>query len=343
MKIIKKDLSDAVDNKIISHNQADDLWGYFESENLNTPLFNFTNLLYYFGGFLAIGAMTLFMNMGWHSFGGFGIFWISLFYFIMGIKVTDLLINRSLAIPAGITSAFCVAITPLAIFGLQIGFGLFPENKEYHDYYKYVEWRWIYMELGALLMGSILTYKYKLPFLLMPVAVTLWFLSMDLTDMIMHSSDYNFELKQKITAVFGALMVLLAFTVDSKTKSEKDFAYWLYIFGAITLAAGMTLMKSESEISNLIYFCFNLLLMFIGISLVRGIFVIFGSLGSIYYIGHLSHRLFDDSALFPLILTITGGFIIYLGVLWQRHKSKVLNKLHNKLPFNIQEIRNKRL
>jgi hypothetical protein len=44
------------------------------------PRFSFTHVLYYLGGMLAIGAMSLFMTLGWASFGGWGVFFIALLY-----------------------------------------------------------------------------------------------------------------------------------------------------------------------------------------------------------------------------------------------------------------------
>jgi hypothetical protein len=41
---------------------------------------NFTTILYYPGGLVAIGATTLFMNLGWEEFGGWGILCIALVY-----------------------------------------------------------------------------------------------------------------------------------------------------------------------------------------------------------------------------------------------------------------------
>ena len=44
------------------------------------PAFSFTNTLYYFGGMLAIGAMTLFMTLGWELFGAWGVFVLAVGY-----------------------------------------------------------------------------------------------------------------------------------------------------------------------------------------------------------------------------------------------------------------------
>jgi hypothetical protein len=49
---------------------------------------------------IAIGAMTLFMNLGWESFGGIGIIFISLLYGSVGLKLTNVFKSKGLAIPA---------------------------------------------------------------------------------------------------------------------------------------------------------------------------------------------------------------------------------------------------
>ena len=119
MKITRKNLDDAVGENIITAEQADKLHAYLTSVPGAGPAFNFTNVLYYLGGLIAIGAMTLFMNLGWESFGGWGIFFISLAYAGIGLKLTDKFRQSGHAVPAGICATFAVALTPLAIYGLQ--------------------------------------------------------------------------------------------------------------------------------------------------------------------------------------------------------------------------------
>lgn len=65
MKITRKSLDEAVDEHIISAEQANRLYEHLASRPGTGPVFNFTNVLYYLGGLIAIGAMTLFMNLGW--------------------------------------------------------------------------------------------------------------------------------------------------------------------------------------------------------------------------------------------------------------------------------------
>ena len=78
---------------------------------------------------IAIGAMTLFMNLGWEKFGGIAIFFISIIYAGVGLKLTNIFSNKGYTIPGGICATFVVALTPLAIYGLQQALGVWPDGK----------------------------------------------------------------------------------------------------------------------------------------------------------------------------------------------------------------------
>ena len=73
VKVTWDSLQDAVREGILSSEQAEALYHHLERQPGSGPAFSFTNILYYFGGLTAIGAMTLFMNLGWEQFGGWGI------------------------------------------------------------------------------------------------------------------------------------------------------------------------------------------------------------------------------------------------------------------------------
>ncbi len=83
------------------------------------PRFSFTHVLYYLGGMLAIGAMSVFMTLGWQGFGGWGVFFIALLY----VGVAWLLARRfeaqELPIPMGIMAALIVVLVPLATWAFR--------------------------------------------------------------------------------------------------------------------------------------------------------------------------------------------------------------------------------
>ena len=337
MKLTRKKLNDAVQEQIISERQADKLFNYLTLHPDASPQFNFTHVLYYLGGLIAIGAMTLFMNLGWEAFGGAGIFFISLLYAGIGLKLTNSLERKNLLVPAGICATFVVCLSPLAIYGLQVALSIWPDDSAYRDYHRLIKWHWIYMELGTVAIGTIMAWRYKYPFLIMPIAATLWYLIMDITAMIT-GGDYDWELRKLVSMYSGLLMIGLAFWIDIRSRKSSDFAFWIYIFGVLTFWGGLSAHYSDSEISKFMYFCINLLMIGVGVMLVRRIFVVLGALGCCGYLAHLASSLFEDSWLFPIALSAVGIGIIYLGILWQKYETAITAKTRKLLPAAFQEL-----
>jgi hypothetical protein len=337
MDVTKKNLNDAAEENIITPHQAQALYEFLSAQSKDVPQFTFTHVLYYLGGFIAIGAMTLFMNLGWEFFGGAGILSISVLYAAVGLKITNSLAKKGLSIPAGICATFVVCLTPLAIYGLQQWLGVWPDDSVYRDYHRYVEWHWLYMELGTLAVGAIVAWKYKYPFLIMPIAVTLWYMSMDITDMIAQG-DATWHLRKLVSMYSGLLMIGLAFWVDIRSRGKADYAFWIYIFGVIAFWGGLSFQSSSDELSKFLYFCINLLMIGVGVLLVRRVFVVFGALGSCGYLGYLAADVFEDSLLFPIALTAIGLGIIYIGILWQKHEKAITQKSRLLLPAALREL-----
>ncbi|MEA3588649.1 DUF2157 domain-containing protein [Pseudidiomarina sp. 1APP75-27a] len=337
MDVTKKKLAEAADKNIISNQQAERLYEFLAAQSQDVPRFTFTHVLYYLGGLIAIGAMTVFMNLGWESFGGPGIVAIATVYAVIGLKVTNSFAAKNLVIPAGICAAFVVCLTPLAIYGFQQWLGVWPDESVYRDYHRYIKWHWLYMELGTLAVGIIIAWKYKYPFLIMPIAVTLWYMTMDITAMI-SGGDVSWELRKLVSLFSGLLMIGLAFWVDIRSHKKADYAFWIYIFGVLAFWGGLSLQYSDSELSKFIYFCINLLMIGVGALLVRRVFVVFGAIGSACYLGYLAFDVFEDSWLFPIALTAVGLGIIYLGILWQKHEKTITKKSRLLLPAPLREM-----
>ncbi|MBA3535924.1 MAG: DUF2157 domain-containing protein [Tatlockia sp.] len=338
MNISPNTLAKAVKAKIISKKQADSLLDFLQKQTNQTPSFNTTNVLYYLGGLIAIAAMTLFMSLGWERFGGWGIFFISLAYAAIGLYLSSLFKHKNYVIPAGICATFVVALTPLAIYGLQRGLGFWPDETVYRDYHTYVKWHWIIMELATLMVGVVLAWIYRYPFMIMPIAVTLWYMSMDLTAMIAVKDDSDLLLRAMVSMYFGLVTLLLAFWVDIRSRHSGDYAFWLYLFGVLAFWGGLSGQYSDSELMKFVYLCINLILIGVGLILVRKVFVIFGGLGVAGYLGHLASSIFEHSILFPVALTVIGLAIIFLGTLWQKHETTITKRVQSILPKPIQEL-----
>ncbi|OQX36368.1 MAG: hypothetical protein B0D91_09165 [Oceanospirillales bacterium LUC14_002_19_P2] len=184
MKITRRQLEQAVSQQIISQQQAEALTTFLRQQPDTGPIFDFTHLLYYLGGMIAIGAMSLFMNMGWETFGGWGIVGISLAYILAGFTLMEVFQRKGYVIPAGICAVFVVVLVPLSIYGLQLALGYWPEGEGYLHYRGELHWHWLFMELGALAAGVVMLWRYRYPFLVMPLVITLWLLLMDSMAMV---------------------------------------------------------------------------------------------------------------------------------------------------------------
>jgi hypothetical protein len=336
MKISPTMLKSAVEQKIISEQQCKQLIDFCKQCPEQSPEFNLTNVLYYFGGLLAIGAMTVFMNLGWELYGPSAVFLLSLSYSILGLALAHKLSNKGLNIPAGICATFTICLTPLTVYALQKMLGYWPDSSVYQNYHYYIQWHWIFMELATLAVGVVLAWIYRYPFMLMPIAVTLWYMSMDLTSML--SYNYSYELGALVSMYFGLITVLIAFWVDMRSAHTKDYAFWLYLFGVMAFWGGLTSQNSDSEISKFLYCCINLFMMSIGVLLNRKVFVIFGVFGVCFYLGHLAFRVFEYSYFFPVALTLIGMGIIYLGVLWQKNEVRLTQKIRSILPKELYDL-----
>jgi hypothetical protein len=300
--------------------------------------------LYYLGGLVAIGAMTLFMTLGMERFGHAGLLVIALVYALIGLAATEWLLRHKLRIPAGLTAAFTLVLVPLAVYALQGALGLWPEGAghtwAYRDYHQWVNGRWLAMELVTLAAGALLLWRYRLPFLVMPVAGTLWYMTMDLSDLLTRCRFYDcgnsWGQYKVLSTLFGLVVLLAALAVDLRTRRARregrDYAFWLYLAGLMAFWGGLSSMNSGNEWHKAGYLCINLLLIAAGAVLSRRTFAVFGGLGVAGYLGYLAWNVFQDSMTFPFVLTLIGFALIGLGIVWQRKEQAITGWLRHLLP-----------
>jgi hypothetical protein len=175
----------------------------------------------------------------------------------------------------------------------------------------------------------------------MPVAFTLWYLSMDLARLIVAPDQaLAWEFYRDFSLLFGLGMVLLAFWVDARSRgpggSRRDYAFWLYLLGMLTFWGALTARDSDSELAKAVYALLNVGFVFVGVLLQRRVFTVCGGFGVALYLGHLSARVFKDSLLFPLALTLIGLAVMAAGVWWQRHEAQLQAALRRRLPAALQ-------
>ena len=342
-------LRQATRQGVLQHGQDQRLWDFLAERQAahggQQPAFKAAHILYYLGGMVAIGAMTLFMTLAWQQLGGTALFGIALAYAFAASLGVHWLLQRRLPLPAGIVAALAVSMVPLAVYGLQQALGWWAESDggvpaPYRDYFTRIDWRWVLMEAAALVAAVLALWRWRLPFTVMPLAVTLWFLSMDLVPMLLGGERAAFfsDEGRRISMVFGVAMLAVALWVDIRTRRGPDFAFWLYLFGTLAFWAALTSLHSGSELGRLGYAGINLLMIALGAALSRRVFAVFGGLGVAIYLGHLAHTVFRDSLMFPLALAAIGLGVMATGVWWQRHEAVLGQRLRGLLPQPLREL-----
>lgn len=344
MHVGKADLEAAAMEGIISADQANRLWDHLGSKASESPGFRLAHILYYLGGFVAMGALTLFVTLAWDSWSGWPMLLLALGFGTVGIALTERFEKRRYTIPAAVTITFAVATVPLAVYSLQHILGLWAGTSNPVDFHIYVDWRWLFMELATLAAAAVALWRYRLPFTTFLVALILWYFTMDLVPLIMGTNTVGsvryweyVHLRKLVSLWMGLGIILLGFWIDVRSRRRRDYAFWIYLAGVAAFWGGLTLMNSLGELSKAIYCLINLAMLAVGAIVMRRVFAVFGGIGIALYLGHLA-SLFKNSLVFPVALAFIGLLIIFIGILWQRNEQRLHNLLIRRLPGPLRSL-----
>lgn len=352
MQVDRSTLDAACRRGILDARQADALWAFLAErdgaagggraggEANAIARFRAAHLLYYFGGLVAIGAASLFLNLAWERLGDWVGAALAVAYGVGCWRVAAWLhAERRLPIPAALLATLAVVCTPLALYGLQQALGWWPPGHDaYGDYHRWIDWPWWFMELGTLAVGAVAFHRFRLPFLTLPIAVTLWYLGMDAAELVT-GGEADWTLRRQYTLLFGLATIGFALWVDLRQRGPLDHAFWLYLFGLLGFWGALSSTMSNSELAKFGYFAVNLGLVLAGAVLARRTFLVFGGLGVAAYLGHLAHDVFRDSLLFPFALTLIGLGVIAAGIAWQRREAVIDARVRRHLPAALLRAR----
>ena len=336
MKFSEKELDGAVRAGVIAQETRDALVAFFEDGREGAPAFTMANVLYYLGGLIVIGAMTIFVTDAWERLGGLGHLLIGAGYGLAFLGMGNWLWkNRGQRVPGGILVTAAVCMTPLVVFGLQelSGWWVWDAPGMYEDFYRWIKGGWFFMEIATVAVGLFALCRFRFPFITLPVAFSLWFLSMDLTA-VLYGPDFSWDQRKVVSLCFGLVMLVIAYLVDRRTR--QDFAFWLYLFGMIAFWGGLTSLDSDSELGKFVYCCINLLLIAVSVILQRRVFIVFGGLGVSIYLGHLAADVFDDTLSFSFALSGLGLLVILAGLQYHKHREAIEEKALGLLPAAIR-------
>ena len=340
------DIERAVAAGVIEPNQADALWDILSAKAaapaaVVRPRFDLVHLLWYAGALIVIGAMGLFATLAFARLGGGALATMATVYAVLLVAAGDRLWRRGLLVPGGLLITIAVTMAPLFVYGVQHGFGWVDVSqrdfRDLHEFCRMARGSWVPVELATVVAGLVALRSYRFPFLVAPVAIALWALSMDIAPWILGDPSPSWRLRRLVSVWFGLGTLIVAWAVDLRARG--DLGFWLHLFGLLAFWGGVTALGSESETARFIYCLINIGLIGLGLFLQRRVYAVFGGLGIALYLHHLAERVFADSLLYPLALSLIGLAVIGAGLLLHRHAAALQRALQDRLPSWLAALR----
>jgi hypothetical protein len=300
------------------------------------PGFEVAHIAYYLGALLIIGAMGWFITDAWTSLSGATISLIALSYgLIFGGAGIALYRRPATLIPGGLLSAVAVCMTPLAVYGLERQIGWWPATNpgSYTQFHPMIDGSWVLMEAVTILVAATFLRFVRFPFITAPAAYALWFMSMDATALLL-GRHWTFHQECWISVAFGVLMLALAYFADGET--DKDFAFWFYLFGLMAFTGGLTLLGDGNQLGKAIYCLVHLFLIFLSIVLQRKAFIVFGAIGVFCYLEGEATGFFRNSFGFTLALTLIGVLFIIAGLLYKKNEAALTKYFDPIIPARVK-------
>ena len=336
---------DAASAGIITVEQARALSAFYAARpgravSFDLAHFDLAHVLWYAGALVVIGAMGLFSTLAFGMMGGPALTATALIYAAAFVAAgRHLRIAHDLPVPGGLLIACAVAMTPLAVYGLQESRGWGEQGRPgaYRDLFTWIKGGWVPMEAATLLASAIALRVTRFGFITLIAAVSLWFLSMDI-GLWATGPDLDWETRRTISLWFGLGLIAFAWAVDLRQR-RTDYAFWLHLAGILTFWGALTWQSSDSEVAKALYALMNVALIGLAIFLSRRIYAVFGAIGVALYLGDLANRVFRDSLLFPFALSLIGLGLIGLGILYQRNADRIGGAMIRSLPGSLRRWR----
>ena len=336
MKINEQDLQRAAVETGLSTGQAHALWQRLQTRSEVEAHFGPAHVGYYFGALLVIGAMGWFMTNGWDSFQGWQLFAIAGGYAAVFFLAGKLLWPQPLfRIPAGLLVTIGVGMTPLAVFGLERQFHLWPsaDPGSYTKFHPYIDASWVAMEVATVAVAAAAVRYFPFPFLTAPAAYALWFMSMDMSALVL-GKNWDWRERCMISIAFGVVMLLVSYWIDRRT--EVDYSFWGYLFGLMSFTGGLSFLDSGSQLGKLGYCLIHLLLIVISLILRRKVFLVFGGLGVFGYLCNEAYTYFRNSVAFPFVLSLIGIAIIAAAMMFKKNETALQQRVAAWLPRRLK-------
>lgn len=346
MRYSTDDLRAAADAGLITPVQMQSLMDFLlqrvpTSEPSSAPRFDAVHMMWYAGALIVMGAMGLFSTLAFSQMGGKALVATAIAYGIgFAYAGNYLWTTKNMRTAGGLLIAIAVSMAPLAVYGVQEHLGIWGKTRPgtVRDFYTVISSGWLFMEIATIAAASVALRYFRFPFIVLMIAIALWFMSMDIVPWLTNQVFWTFESNRQISIVFGFATIITAVIVNARQRTG-DFAFWLYLFGVIMFWGSISATSGGTTLQKAIYCALNVSFLLIAVFLGRRVFAVFGTIGIAFYLGDLAEKVFKDSLMFPFALSLIGVAIIAAGLYYHRHQDAARAWFDAWLPAPLKRLR----
>jgi hypothetical protein len=305
----KKEIVKASKQIGLTDSQIDNLWHALEEARKNKRKSLFLNALLYFGAIIVFLSMTWFYTAHLESSYSLVISTVyALVFFSTGFY---LWYAKKLKLPGGTLCSLGIIMIPLVIYSLQNTLNWWPaSSNEYIGFTRAAHGSWLPVEICTLVITCLILYFVRFPFITALLYINLSFISADAIYLFSDPNSKEYLYYCIASIAIGGFLNVLAFLLYKKDR--KDFGFWAYLVGMLFFWGGLTCWDMDTEWEYFLYFLINFACILSSSFFHRKIFIVFGSLGIIYYISHLANK-FADSLIFSYAIGAIGFLMIILA------------------------------
>jgi hypothetical protein len=202
-------------------------------------------------------------------------------------------------------AAIVAFYTPLTIYSVERLLGADFDDNEFADFYPWISGGWVFMEIGAIVVAAALMYRYRRPFLTLPLTLFIGFLLMDATARIAGDGLDDESTITKVVLAGGIALGLVAVGLDY--LGWRRFAFWPHVTSIWLVAWGLPLCTDGDTRWLFVVAVIDLV---VGLWLARVLYLASGGI-----IGWIALSISAHGAAFPFIL-VGGGLVFIATAIW---------------------------